>query len=106
MRLRPRSIRVRDTLIATLLSVLAFGVPAAGADLLVRGAAEDHYLRQVEYAARRVAIDFREPPPPGNPLRPDPNGVNLIQVVDQNGRVVYTTVKAGSVPISRWRPVD
>jgi signal transduction histidine kinase len=106
MRLRPRSIRVRDTLIATLLSVLAFGVPAAGADLLIRGAAEEHYLREVEYAARRVAIDVREPPPPSNPLPPDPNGVNLIQVVDQNGRVIYTTAKAGSMPISRVRPVD
>ncbi|MBC6460961.1 sensor histidine kinase [Actinomadura sp. HBU206391] len=104
MRLRPRSIRVRDTLIATLVSLLAFGLPAAGIDLLIREGAEEHHYRDIEYAARREAIDLRTPPPPRNPIPPDPNGVDLIQVVDSTGRVIYATRRAGQIPITSERP--
>jgi signal transduction histidine kinase len=104
MRLRPRSIRVRDTLIATLISFFAFGIPAAGADVAVRSATEDHYFRQVEYAARKVAIPLTAGRPLSNPLPPDPDGVDLIQVVDSQGRVIYATKAAGRVPLSRQRP--
>jgi signal transduction histidine kinase len=104
MRLRPRSIRVRDTLIATLISLFAFGLPAAGIDLLIRNASAEHHFRNIEYASRRAAIDLRTPPPPRNPLPPDPNGVDLIQVVDANGRVLYATKAAGHLPISSAHP--
>jgi signal transduction histidine kinase len=105
MRLRPRSIRVRDTLIASLVSLFAFGLPAAGIDMLIRDAAEEHHYRSIEYASRREAVDLRIPPP-RNPIPPDPNGVDLIQVADANGRVLYATKKAGKLPISSVRPPE
>jgi signal transduction histidine kinase len=104
MRLGPRSIRVRDTLIATLLSLFAFGVPAAGADVVIRNATQEHYYREVEYAARRVAVSLAEGRPMQNPLPPDPSGVALIQVVDTRGRVLYYTRAAGQIPLTRVRP--
>src|SRR5262245_14919754 len=91
MRLRPRSIRVRDTLIATVISMFAIGVPAAAVDVAIRNAAQEHYLREVQIAARRVSTAVQERQPLVSPLPPDPTGVDLIQVVDENGRVVHAT---------------
>ncbi|GAA2075011.1 sensor histidine kinase [Actinomadura alba] len=104
MRLRPRSIRVRDTLIATMVSLFAFGLPAAGMDLLIRNATEQRHYRDIEYAARREAAVLQLRTPPRDPVPADPNGVDLIQVMDAGGRVLYASGEAGRLPISSARP--
>jgi signal transduction histidine kinase len=103
MRLRPRSIRVRDTLIAAVIALLAFGLLGAGAATVARDAAKEHHYRAVEAAARRVAIDLREERLP-SPIPPDPGGITLIQVVDSNGRIVNATPAARQVRLSSARP--
>jgi signal transduction histidine kinase len=103
MRLRPRSIRVRDTLIAAVIALIAFGVLGGGAAIFMRNAIRDHHYRDVESAARRVAISLRE----GHlatPIPPDPGGVRLVQVVDVNGRIRNAATAARHIRLSTARP--
>ncbi|MGH3388382.1 MAG: two-component sensor histidine kinase, partial [Actinomadura sp.] len=103
MRLRPRSIRVRDTLIAAVISLLAFGLLGAGAAMLIRDAAREHHYQNVESAARRVAISLREGRL-ATPIPPDPGGIALVQVVDADGRVRNSTAAARHMRLSSAQP--
>lgn len=103
VQLRPRSIRVRDTLIAVVISLLAFGLLGAGAAMFMRNAATEHHYRTVESAARRADIELREERLP-HPIPPDPDGVDQIQVVDAGGHVVSATTAARNVRLSTVQP--
>jgi signal transduction histidine kinase len=102
-RLRPQSIRVRDTMIAAVISLLVFGLLGAAAAMLIHTAQLDRHYRTVESAARRVTIDLRE----GRltrPIRPDPSGIDQLQVVDTDGHVVNATPAARHQRLSSALP--
>jgi signal transduction histidine kinase len=103
MRLRPRSIRVRDTLIASVISALVLIGTAVAVDLAIRGAME----RRVVLSVLRVADGVRAATQRGalhTPIPADPR-VDSIQVVDGAGRVLDSTpAMAGRGPISTARP--
>lgn len=104
MRLRPRSIRVRDTLIAAVLAALVLGAVAAGVDVLLRNAIKEHLLRETQLAARRISAGIRDGTLP-SPIPEDASGVKLIQVVDARGRVINSTLAARGRPaMSTMRP--
>ena len=112
MRLRPRSIRSRDTLIAAVLAALAFTAVAAGIDLAVRDAMRNDVLEETQRSARRVSAAVREGALAG-PVIPndsedadDPGGRDRVQVqVVRRGRVVAATPGAlGRPPVSRLWP--
>ncbi|MGH3743066.1 MAG: hypothetical protein ACRDT1_17290, partial [Micromonosporaceae bacterium] len=103
MRLLPRSIRVRDTLIATLLSLLALTVVGVSIVLVFKHFAHTVVLSDLERTAGRVAAAIRNGTLT-NPI-PEDTRVDLIQVVDPLGRVTMSTaVAAGRGPISTLRP--
>jgi signal transduction histidine kinase len=93
MRLRPRSIRVRDTLIASIVSAVLLTLVAVGVDVAVRQSILNSIWNDSQRAATRVVAEIRS-----NAL-PDPipafHGVTLIQVFDLHGRLVDASV-AGS----------
>lgn len=60
MRVRPRSIRARDTLVAAVIAALVLGVTAIGADYAVRSAVEADLLRETQVDARRVSGAVRD----------------------------------------------
>ena len=101
MRLRPRSIRARDTLIAAVLAALVFGSIATGVDLAVRYATASELLQETQIAARRVSAGVRDGSLTG-PGIPDPTrGRVLIQVVAPGGEVIGATpATAGRPPLS------
>jgi signal transduction histidine kinase len=98
MRLRPRSIRARDTLIAAVLGVLIFTGLAAGTDLAVRGAVQSQLLDDAQRNARRVSAGVRDGSLTGTVIRDDSRGRVLIQVVAPDGRVVAATPSAAERP--------
>src|SRR5690242_17821188 len=103
MRLWPRSIRARDTLIAAMLSGLVFGVLGLGAAALLRSSVENAAFDKAQKAGRRVSADLRA----GTLQNPVPfdHDAELIQVVDENGRVIRASEPAkGRVPVSSLRP--
>ncbi|ACZ00273.1 MULTISPECIES: HAMP domain-containing sensor histidine kinase [Thermomonospora] len=103
MRLLPRSIRARDTLLAAVISVLVFGVLAVAADLIIRDVTTSRMLDEIQVAGRRVSGAVRD----GTltqPIPPGPPGV-VLQVVDRDGRVRFTTRGGvGRPPVSDLRP--
>ncbi|GAA2441690.1 HAMP domain-containing sensor histidine kinase [Actinomadura vinacea] len=105
MRLRPRSIRARDTLIAAVLATLAFGAIAVGADLAVRYAVGAELLQETQSAARRVSAGVRDGSLAGPRIHDDSHGRVLIQVVAPGGEVVGATpAAAGRPPLSDLWP--
>ncbi|MGH3388383.1 MAG: sensor histidine kinase [Actinomadura sp.] len=103
MRLRPRSIRVRDTLLATLLSLLALSVVGVSIVLVFKHVAHAVVLADLERTAGRVSAAIRNGTLT-NPITEDAH-VDFIQVVDPQGRVTKSTaVAAGLEPISTVRP--
>ena len=103
MRLRPRSIRVRDTLIATLLSLIALTVVGVCVNLLVTSYVRHSLLSDIQRTADRVSTAVRT----GTLLHPirEDSRVYLIQVVDAQGRVRDATEPAAGLgPLSRVRP--
>lgn len=104
MRLRPRSIRARDTLIAAVITLLVLGAVAVGVDLITRNAVKENALRETQLAARRVSAAVRDGSL-ATPIPPDPGGITLIQVVSPDGRVLNSTTAAkGRQPVSTLRP--
>jgi signal transduction histidine kinase len=103
MRLRPWSIRVRDTVIATVISAVVLIGTGVAVDLYIRGAAE----RRVNLAVLRVGDQVRTAVRRGTlpaPIPADPR-VDSIHVVDGRGRVVSSTTSAvGRPPITSARP--
>src|SRR3954463_10229634 len=102
MRPRPRSIRARDTLLASLLSGVVLSVLGIGAIILIRDQITNDVFNEVQRTARKVSADVRagtaRTPLVGGP------GVHLIQVVDSSGRVVNATIEAKNrPPLSTFR---
>jgi signal transduction histidine kinase len=103
MRLRPRSIRVRDTLIATVLTVFALTVVGGGLDLVLYRYVRAVVVSDEERVGDHVAVSVRN----GTLTNPIPadSRVDLIQVVDAQGRVRMATKAAvGMRSISSIRP--
>lgn len=104
MRMRPRSIRARDTIVAAVLAVLVFGFCASGIDMAIRTRVTDDLLQSAQIDARRVSGGVRD----GSLRAPIPDGGHgriLIQVVAPDGRVVNATpAAAGRAPVSGLRP--
>jgi signal transduction histidine kinase len=103
MRLWPRSIRVRDTLIATIVSGIVLTSVAVGVDLAVRQSILNKIWNDSERAATQVVSSIQR-----NTLSdpiPTYHGVTLIQVFDLHGRLLHAS-KAGSRqrPLSTFRP--
>jgi signal transduction histidine kinase len=105
MRLRPRSIRARDTLVATVLAAVAFGAVAVGIDLAVRNATEARLLQETQLAARRTSASVRDGTL-ASPIPDDSGGRILIQVVAPGAHVLDSTPSAaGRPPVSSiWPP--
>ncbi|MEV0660254.1 sensor histidine kinase [Actinomadura luteofluorescens] len=105
MRMRPRSIRARDTLVAAVIAALALGVTAIGVDVAVRSAVKAELLRRTQVDARRVSGGVRDGTLEGA-IRDDSRGRVLIQVVEPGGRVTNATPGATDrPPVSRlWPP--
>ncbi|NVI88573.1 cell wall metabolism sensor histidine kinase WalK [Actinomadura sp. BRA 177] len=104
MRMRPRSIRARDTLVAAVIAALVFGATAAGVDIAVRAEVRADHLRQTQVDARRVSGAVRDGSLEG--AIPDlTRGRILAQVVEPGGRVTNATAAAsGRPPVSRLWP--
>ncbi|WP_242908270.1 sensor histidine kinase [Actinomadura terrae] len=105
MRILPRSIRTRDTLIAAVLAVLVLGITAVGVDLAVRATTQADLLQEIQVAARRSSGGVRD----GSlvtPIPDDTGGRILVQVVGPGGHVLDATPAAtGRPPASRvWPP--
>ncbi|MEO3823226.1 HAMP domain-containing sensor histidine kinase [Actinomadura sp. B10D3] len=104
MRVRPRSIRARDTLVAAVIAALVLGVTAIGADYAVRSAVKADLLRETQVDARRVSGAVRDGTLEG-PIRDDSRGRVLVQVVEPGGRVANATPAATDMPpVSRLWP--
>ncbi|WP_067488967.1 HAMP domain-containing sensor histidine kinase [Actinomadura hibisca] len=107
MRLRPRSIRARDTLVAAVLAALVFGAIAVGVDFAVRTSTSAALLQETQLAARRTSGGVRDGTLP-TPIPDDSGGRLLIQVVGPQGHVLDATpAAAGRAPLSGlWPPPD
>ncbi|WUH99168.1 HAMP domain-containing histidine kinase [Spirillospora sp. NBC_00431] len=104
MRMRPRSIRARDTLIAAVIAALVLGVAAVGVDFAVRTAVKADLLRGAQIEARRVSGGVRDGSLEGQ-IADDTRGRILIQVVEPGGRVTNATPSATNrPPVSRLWP--
>lgn len=104
MRMRPRSIRARDTLAAAVIAAFVFGITAAGVDIAVRVDVKADLLRQTQVDARRVSGGVRDGSLEGA-IPDDTGGHLLIQVVEPGGRVTNATPGAARrPPVSRLWP--
>ncbi|MCD0450558.1 HAMP domain-containing histidine kinase [Actinocorallia sp. API 0066] len=102
MRWWPRSIRVRDTLLAALLGLIVSALMAVGVMFFFRQAILGQIFGSAERAAFRTVGDVRADRIV-DPLR-SVDGVHLIQVLDTSGRVVAATPEAHTEPLSQLRP--
>ncbi|MFB4301238.1 sensor histidine kinase [Actinomadura sp. NTSP31] len=104
MRMRPRSIRARDTLVAAVIAALVWGVTAVGIDVAVRTIVKSDLLRSTQVVARRVSGGVRDGTLRG-PIPDDTGGRMLVQVVEPGWRVREATpAAAGRPPVSRLWP--
>ncbi|ETK37335.1 hypothetical protein MPTA5024_04425 [Microbispora sp. ATCC PTA-5024] len=92
-RLRSPSLRARLTLIATGAAVFVLIPLAIAVNVVVRHAVADRIWDQTLDAATRVAAQTRDGRLP-NPVPADPTGVNLIEVVAPDGRLVASSAPA------------
>ncbi len=101
-RMWPRSIRGRDTLVATMVSALLLGAVAAGVDTVIQLQVRGDRAADAERAATRTSAAVRDGHLPG-PIPPESNVA--VQVVNSEGRVVSSSRElAGRPPISTHRP--
>ncbi|KAB2344081.1 sensor histidine kinase [Actinomadura rudentiformis] len=104
MRLLPRSIRGRDTVISAVVAVLVLSALAAAADVLLRNMLTQGALEDAQFVARQASAAVREGTL-GNPIQEDANGAALVQLVSPEGRVLKASVKAaGQPPLADLRP--
>lgn len=97
MRLRPRSIRARDTVIATVISACAVTGVAAGMDLIVRQQVSREIWAETDRDATRVVAALRADPA-GRTVLVQAGGFTLIQVVNGDGRVLRSTPDVFGLP--------
>ncbi|TDC86010.1 ATP-binding protein, partial [Actinomadura sp. 7K507] len=104
MRLRPRSIRARDTLIAAVIAAVVFAITAVGLDFAVRSAVKAELLQQTQTEGRRASGGVRD----GTlrtPIPDDTRGRVRIQVIAPGGRVMNATpAVTDEPPVSRLWP--
>lgn len=104
MRVRPRSIRARDTLVAAVIAAIVFGITAVGVDFAVRSAVKADLLRETQADGRRASAGVRDGSLEGQ-IPDDTGGRILIQVVEPGGRVTNATAAAtDKPPVSRLWP--
>ncbi|MBO2463423.1 sensor histidine kinase [Actinomadura violacea] len=104
MRMRPRSIRARDTVVAAVIAALVWGATAAGIDAAVRAVVRADLLQRTQVDARRVSGGVRDGTLRG-PIADDDGGRVVVQVVEPGGRVREATPSAaGRPPVSRLWP--
>lgn len=104
MRLRPRSIRARDTVIATVIAACAVSGVAAGMDLIVRHQISRGIWAETDRNATRVAAALRAGPSGGITLSAA-GGPPLVQVVTVAGRVLRSSPDVSGLPqMSSVRP--
>ncbi|GAA4104936.1 sensor histidine kinase [Actinomadura miaoliensis] len=104
MRLRPRSIRARDTLVAAVLAAVAFGLVAAGMDLVLRASTKNRLLQETQLAGRRISAMVRDGALSGQ-IPDETGGRVLIQVVGPGGHILDSTRAAAHYPrLSRTWP--
>jgi signal transduction histidine kinase len=100
---RPRSIRGRCTLAATLLSLVVLVAVGSSLDLAIRYKIHDGAFRDAERVAGQWSAAARNGGVPH--LIPTSSRVDLVQVVDAHGRVVNSSLQArGRPPMSTTRP--
>jgi signal transduction histidine kinase len=101
--MKPKSIRAKVTVIATVLSGVVLCLLGVGTAMLIRGSVETSVFGQTQQAAHRVTAELRA----GtlrNPIPAD-GAAELIQVVDAHGVVVKSSTAAvGRVPVTDLRP--
>src|ERR687896_514842 len=94
MRLRPESIRIRDTLIAALLSGMVLTAIAVAVDYTVHHAVRESAWHDAERVTRQVGETLRD----GRPDRlPSTGMVPYIQVVDARGAVIAASSAAARI---------
>ncbi|WP_373317762.1 hypothetical protein, partial [Planotetraspora silvatica] len=100
--LRPHSIRARFTLVSGIISLIVFAVIGTGLDLAIWTRIQDNIFKETE----RVATDWIGSLQPGAPYPPVlKTRINLLQLVDGQGRVVAaSTAAADQAPLSTLRP--
>ncbi|RFU43578.1 sensor histidine kinase [Actinomadura logoneensis] len=104
MRLRPRSIRTRDTLVAAVLAAVVSGAIAVGADFGIRGTVRADLVQDTAQSARRTSAAIRDGSL-ASPIPDDTGGRVLIQVVGPGGNLLDATPAAGRrAPVSDYRP--
>lgn len=96
MRVWPRSIRARDTLIAMAISAGVLALIATGVDMLIRNAVIEHLLHENQLPVRRVSAAVRHDSVP-EPIPEGPSGVR-IQILDAQRRVINATRSAAGRP--------
>ncbi|MEV5570377.1 HAMP domain-containing sensor histidine kinase [Spirillospora sp. NPDC052269] len=104
MRLRPRSIRTRDTLVAAVLAAVVSGAIAIGADFGIRDTVRAALVQDTAQSARRTSAAIRDGSL-GSPIPDDSGGRVLIQVVGPGGNVLDATPAAARYGrLSDFRP--
>ncbi|WP_233617840.1 sensor histidine kinase [Actinomadura sp. WAC 06369] len=96
LRMRPRSIRTRDTVVAAVIAALVFGASAVGVDVAVRTTVHAELLQRTQADARRVSGGLRDGTLPA-PI-PDTRGDIVLQVVEPGGRVRNANAAATDGP--------
>ncbi len=103
MGLRPRSIRARGTLLATVVAAVLLCVLGVTASRLFRTLTYEEARGHAEAKATKVVEDVRSGTV-GPSIEPDPN-VPIAQVLDANGKVIKSTPGAVNLPpLSTRRP--
>ncbi|MEV4255655.1 histidine kinase dimerization/phospho-acceptor domain-containing protein, partial [Spirillospora sp. NPDC049652] len=104
MRLRPRSIRTRDTLVAAVLAAVVCGAIAIGADLGIRNTVRAALVQDTAQSARRTSAAIRDGSL-ASPIPDDTGGRVLVQVVGPGGNLLDATPAAGRHSrLSDYRP--
>jgi len=97
MRLRPHSIRGRDTVLATVFAAVVLALLATGSDLVIR----EHYKQQVSNRTRIAATQVTSAVRDGTLRSPIPHtipGADYLQVIGPDRRVLNTSAKAAGRP--------
>ncbi|RFS87149.1 HAMP domain-containing protein [Actinomadura spongiicola] len=104
MRMRPRSIRARDTIIAAVIAALVLGITAVGVDVTVRTVVKADLMQNTQVPGRRISAAVRDGSLEGQ-IPDGTRGRVLVQVVEPGGRVTNATPAAASLPpVSRLWP--
>ena len=103
LRLWPRSIRGRDTLLATVMAALLLGMVALGVIAVIQFQIRADRAAEAERAGTRVSSAIRDHTL-RNPIPPEGSGI-LVQVVSSTGHILFASKEAAGRPVfSSHRP--